>query len=26
VGVVFVPSLYAVFQRLRDFVKRDGRK
>ena len=26
VGIVFVPSLYAVFQRFRDFVKRDGRK
>ena len=24
VGIVFVPSLYAVFQRLRDFMKRDG--
>ena len=26
VGIVFVPSLYAVFQRLRDLVKRDGRR
>ncbi|MBO5941300.1 MAG: efflux RND transporter permease subunit [Kiritimatiellae bacterium] len=26
VGVVFVPALYAVFQRLRDFVKREKRK
>ena len=26
VGIVFVPALYAMFQRLRDFVKRDSRK
>jgi HAE1 family hydrophobic/amphiphilic exporter-1 len=26
VGIVFVPSLYAVFQRLRDLVRRDGKK
>ena len=26
VGIVFVPALYAIFQRMRDFVKRSGRK
>jgi hypothetical protein len=26
VGVIFVPALYAIFQRMRDFVKRENRK
>jgi hypothetical protein len=26
VGIIFVPALYAIFQRMRDFVKRDSRK
>jgi multidrug efflux pump subunit AcrB len=26
VGIVFVPALYAIFQRMRDFVKRENRK
>jgi multidrug efflux pump subunit AcrB len=25
VGVIFVPALYAIFQRMRDFVKRDSK-
>ena len=26
IGIVFVPALYAVFQRLRNFLKRENRK
>jgi hypothetical protein len=26
VGIVFVPALYAIVQRMRDFVKRENRR